>query len=298
MNRDYEHLGPSDTPLVIKRLILITALSALFCSLAEVFVHTVFALPGPQTFLSLNTPYLFQGFLFQLVTYPLTYGALGEGVTFFYMITLAIHLYVMWMMGSNIVERMGTRAFVKLYLYSTLLAGIGGAAFAFFNHTHAVLTGCTPQVLAILVAWTALNGEGRLFLMFPLSIKAKWLTLIVLLFVLIPPLSSLDFPLFAFNAFGAMTGWLFALTSWHLKSPWRLIKSAEDQLLTLLARAKLYFRKKSGSKIIDIQSFREESDEEFMDDMLEKISKFGEASLTIRERKRMQRISRQKNQPR
>ncbi|CRX39342.1 rhomboid family intramembrane serine protease [Estrella lausannensis] len=298
MNRDYQHPGPADTPLVIKRLILITALSALFSSLAEVFVNAVFALPGPQTFLALNTSYLFQGFLFQLVTYPLTYGTPGEGVTFFYMITLAIHLYVMWIMGTNIVERMGTRAFVKLYLYSTLLGGIGGAAFAYLNHTSAILTGCTPQVLAILVAWTALNGEGRLFLMFPLSIKAKWLTLIVLLFTLIPPLSALDFPLFAFNACGAMTGWLFALTSWHLKSPWRLIKSAEDNLLIFLARAKLYFRKKSGSKIIDIRSFREDTDEEFMDDMLEKISKFGEGSLTARERKRMQRISRQKNQPR
>lgn len=295
MNRNYHNLNPSESPLLIKRLILATALAALFSSLAEVFINTVFNLPGPQTFLSLNIPYLFQGFLFQLITYPLTYGTIGEGVTFFYMITLALHLYIIWVMGSNIIERMGSRAFVKLYLYSTLLAGISAASLALLLKEPSTFTGCTPQVLGILVAWTALNGEGRLFLAFPLSIKAKWLTLAALLFALLPPLSSFDFPLAAFRGAGALTGWLFALTSWHLKSPWGLIKKAEEHLLGWIARIKLFFRKKSGSKIIDIRSFKEQSDEEFMDDMLEKISRQGESSLTSRERKRMQRISRQKN---
>jgi len=282
--------NPETTPLLIKRLILITVLMALFSSLGEVFVNNAFDLPGPMTYLTLNTAMFLKGYLFQIFTYPLTYGTVGESISVFTLITLMVNLYFLWIMGSHIIERMGTKDFVKLYLFATVFAGLIGVALAYLFGYNVIFSGFVPQVLAILVAWNMLNGNGRLFILPPFSIKAKWLTLTVLLFCVIPPLSSFQLPLAGFYLAGAMAGWLFALFSWHLTSPWKSIAELENRVIIWIAKTKLFFKRKS-SKIIDIRSIPKE-DDLFMDEMLEKISQYGEGSLTPLERKRMQKISR------
>lgn len=288
-----EPFGPETTPLLIKRLILITVISSFFCSLAEVYINTVFDVPGPMTFLALNTPLFFKGYIFQLMTYPLTFGEVGQGVSFFYMITLMLNLYILWVLGSHIIERMGTRSFVKLYLFSTILAGLTGVFIAALLNTQTIFSSCIPQVLAILVAWTMLNSEGKLYLIPPFGIKAKWLTIGVLSIALLPSLFSFDLPFLGFYCAGVLAGWLFALFSWHLISPWSSLKEIENKVIVLIARVKLFFKRKKSSKIIDIRSLQEEEDA-FMDECLEKISKYGESALTPLERKRMQKVSRRK----
>lgn len=295
MRSTTEQDSPETTPLLIKRLILVTALSSFFCSLSEVFINNVFDdLPGPMTFLTLNKYLFFKGYIFQLVTYPLTYGELGGGVTFFYMITLMASLYIIWMTGTHIVEKMGTRSFAQLYLFSTLMAGITGVVLALPYSANVIFSGCIPQMLGLLVAWTMLNSEGKIYLLSPIPIGVKWLTLCILLIALVPPLTSLQLPVAGFYMAGALSGWLFALFSWHIKSPWLSMKELESQVLGLIAKIKLFFKPKKSSKIIDIRSIKEE-DDLFMDEMLEKISKEGESALTPTERKRMQKISRKKN---
>jgi hypothetical protein len=113
------------------------------------------------------------------------------------------------------------------------------------------------------------------------------------------PLSTFNWITLSFYAAAILFGYLYAVMAWELNGPfsWMRLIDRPFGALSLLLKKTGKWRLKKGKegKIIDFQTGEPlQNDEQFVDAMLEKISKQGEASLSWKERQRLQEISKRK----
>ncbi len=94
-----------------------------------------------------------------------------------------------------------------------------------------------------------------------------------------------------------LAAYIYCVTVLGLQSPFPALHSIDSALERIKEKASAtFFRADSSSeKIYDIRTGNPvDRDERFMDEMLDKISKYGERSLTWRERRRMEEISKKR----
>ena len=275
-------VGPHKTPKSIKWLITLTVLISLLSPLATYFIENYSRFAGPGAWLSLSLFGLKQGWVWQPITYFFLQNA-GIGISFSLLLGLFFKMVLLWFSGSEINSRFGSKQLIFFYLGAGLFAGTISAAALLLFSSQSVIVGSSPPVYALMTVWAMLYPDLELFFFFLIRIKAKWLILIFLLFALIVNLSyGAFFPLLADLA-GIVWGFLIGRFVWKLPNPFPLN-------LEFPSRKK---GKNGNNKIIDI-SVLQESDEAFMDRMLDKINKKGAGSLTKREKERMDKISRNK----
>jgi len=269
---------PYSTPLSLKILLL----STLIVSLLSTFLSPYLAL----SFAGLRHLYLWQ-----LVTYlfihPFPSGLLH----------LAFNLYLIWIFGASLIERMRAPLFFSLYFGSGLCAGLCSLAAMSLFHLPIPFAGSSPALFALLAAWILLNPEAHLLLFFTVPFKARNLLLILIGFNLLIDLSSANWiPLFAYIG-SLLFGYLFTVLACRTQSPFHFLSPLEKGLLRILEKIEHLGKKPyRHTKIYDIRSGEPVlNDEQFMDAMLARISLHGEESLSGDERKRMQRISEKKS---
>lgn len=287
-------LGPEFTPRVIRLLILTTCIASILCSLIDVILVNILSVKGLSSFLTLTWWGISHFFLWQPVTYLFTYGA-GSGITIYWLLGLAMYMYILWVMGSNIVERVGEKPFLRLFFTSGILAGLGAVLLVPVLHQGMVFAGPAPAVLAILVAWTMLNPTSTLLLFFILPIQARWLTAIVLGAIVLINLSSLAFVPLIFYMLGPVIAYIYCVTAWNLVSPFPVTHPYDRKLMKFGEKVYGMIPRRSSGKIFDINTGKAvDKDERFMDEMLDKISKHGKDSLTWWERRKMEKISKKR----
>lgn len=203
-------------------------------------------------------------------------------------------MYIVWIMGTDLLGRIGEAAFWRFYLLSGVLAGLAGLAAMNLTGLYGVLSGPTPAVLAVLTAWTLFNPEVELLFFFLIPVKAKWLWAALAGALILVSLSHLDWISLAFYGTALLFGYIYAVMAWQLAGPFAWTHRF-DTLCSTLGEKLQSIRLKSDSKIIDFKTGEPLLDDNrFVDAMLEKISKHGEASLTWKERQRLQSISKSK----
>jgi membrane associated rhomboid family serine protease len=224
-------------------------------------------------------------FIWQLITYIfLEPGPISLG----FFIQLAFNMYILWMFGSSLIERSHTRLFLTLYLGAALVGGLTALAFP-----HTALAGSTNAVFAVLTAWAMVNPGSQLLLFFAIPFKAEWLVLALLAFTLFIDLSTGSWMAASCLIVSVLYGYLFSLIVWRQPSPFLFLRTFERKIFRLLEKkpretyhhSKIYDIK-SGAPVLD--------DDQFMDAMLDRISRHGEDSLTPAEKKRMREISERK----
>jgi membrane associated rhomboid family serine protease len=274
-------LRPHKTPASIKWLIWITCCVTLISPILTYFFASTWQLPGPSAWLGLSLDGLKHGWLWQPLTYFFLHTA-GIGISFSLLISLFFHMFLLWFAGSEIALRFGNRQLLFFYLGGGVAAGVVAAALMYAFSSNSVLVGSTPAVYALITLWSMMFPELELFFFFFIRIKAKWLVLLFLGLSLLSDLSYGDFISFFADCVGIAWGFLIGHFVWKLKNPFPL-------------NLDLPSKKKRPGKghIIDITAFHE-SDEDFMDRMLEKIANKGENSLSPREKSRMDSISKKK----
>jgi membrane associated rhomboid family serine protease len=293
-------IGPELTPPFIKNLILTTCIFSLAVSLSDVLLYQLFGISGLEEWLSLS----WKGFSNYLVWQPFTYifvqYTAGFGITLSFLITLLFQMYLLWIIGSQVVERVGKTPFLRLYFISAVLSGIGALLLMKLTGKYTILSGPASPIFAMLIVWTMINPEAELLLFFLIPIKAKWLVVGLLSAVFLISLSSFNLVTFGFYFFGCLTGYLYALIAWGFRSPLPGFNRLEAVILAGTNKFKTTFLalpKTSSPKIFNISiSEKKLEDDKFVDTMLEKISKGGEQSLTWKERQRMKEISLKKSQ--
>ena len=295
-----QSFGPSSTPKVVQLIIGITTLTTLILALTEGLISYLTGFPGLASFLCLSYQGVTSGFLWQPLTYFFIYPTFGSGLTLSLIITLAFQMYLLWITGSALVERLGTHAFTTLYFAAGLLSGLVAIAAMGLSGTHTVIWGVTAPLLSILIVWTMLYPDTELMLLLTFPVKAAWLIFGYLVAILLIALSHLDIVTICFYLTSTVVGYLYATMRWGLQSPFPATHRVDDKLNRcgewLVHRWERV--RYSSSKIVPLHPEPEDrasDDEEFLDTMLTKISKYGEDSLSWRERHRLNRISKTKD---
>lgn len=292
--------GPSQTPVVIRSLIIITCIVSILAALTNsLFVHLAGTI-GPQDILSLSWYGFRHYFLWQPLTYLFTQSTPSSGIDLFYLISLAFNMYILWAFGSSIHERIGSRQFLALYLVSGILAGVAAWFFMPIFSQYLVISGPSSAILSVFIVWAMLYPDSNLMLFMILPIKTKWLLAGVLGAIALSCISQLDIVSLLFYFIAASCGYLYSVILLNLESPFEFMHPFERSMTNFYHR----LRRKTGSKqteeiakpkIYDFTSGEPILDDDaFIDSMLTKISKFGERSLSETERRRMQQISQRK----
>lgn len=271
-------IGPHRTPRSVAILIWTTVLISILSPIVSFAFSQYTHLAGPQEWMPLSLEGIKQGWFWQLITYCFVHST-DAGISISLLFFLCLQMFLLWFAGSEVASRFGTASFLMLYLSGTVISGLVAASLLFLFSSPTLVVGSAPAVYTLLVLWTMLYPDLELFFFFIVRIKAKWLAACFLGLSLLINLSYGHFILFAADATGILWGFLAGLIIWKLPNPYQIKLSAK--------------RKKhppKTEKIIDINVFHED-DEAFMDRMLEKIARQGEAALTKRERDRMQKIS-------
>ncbi len=210
--------------------------------------------------------------LWQFFTYMFLHGDLGH---------ILINMFVLWMFGGDLERKWGEKRFLRYYL----ITGVGAGFIYYLSAVNSAIPtiGASGAIFGVLVAFAMTFPERvvtlLVFFIFPLRIKAKHL---VMLFAGIELLSSLSYGksegiarfahlggmligylyLKAGGGYGKMPSWsnlIFQISQWRIRQ-----------------RAK---QREARWK------------EEDIDAILDKISRQGMGSLTGREKRTLQRKS-------
>lgn len=243
-------------------------------------------LPALYLWLALSWSGIEHLLLWQLVTY--IFVEKGP-ISLSFFLNLAFNVYILWTFGTHLLERSHTRLFLFLYFGATLL---GGAAALLVPNAH--LAGSANAVYAILVAWMLLNQGSQLLLFFSLPFKAQWLILGVIGATLAIYIANRYWAGAISLAVACIYSYFFTLIVWRQPGPFFFLRRAEKRIFQFLERKKKH-EAYTHSKIYDIKSGEPVlDDDQFMDAMLDRISRHGEESLKAAEKKRMKEISKRK----
>lgn len=294
--------SPANTPKTIYRLVAITSIVSILCALFNYF-FAYFGIATPQELLSLSWKGLSNWYIWQPITYLFVQAGGEYGLSFGFLFALLFNMYILWVMGGSTLDRVGDAAFLRFYFISGALIGLTTLLLMPLLGQYAILAGATPIILAILMVWTMLHPESHMLLFFIIPIQTKHLLPAILVLLLLVNISQLNFIELGFNLMGLIVGYLYATLVWGLVSPYQFTH-VTDRWLTALGEKftnlSSWFQAArplpdKKAEIIDFHTGKSVmDDDEFMDAVLDKISKHGEKSLSWSERNRMKQISKNK----
>lgn len=300
MTYSYQRWTPGgETPSIIKKLIWITCGFSIFCALFNYAFWALFEMQGPQELFSLSWWGLSHSYLWQPLTFLFVEAGGSFGISFNYLTGLFFNMYLLWMLGAYLVEVYGSTHFLIFYLSTGIFAGLAALFSGMMFGLYGPIAGPAGSVLAILVVWTMLNPSAQLFLFSLFPVKTLYLGVGIVAFMLLSALSQGQFLLFLFYFFGIMAGYLYGTLVLGLKTPFERLHPLDERLNDLGRLFSSRFFKQNKGKVVDIQTGKPKTDDDaFMDEMLSKIAKRGEESLTWGERRRMDEIAAKKNKKR
>jgi len=223
-------------------------------------------------------------------------------------------MYMLWILGTTIFDLVGKKAFLRFYFICGIGAGLLTSLMMLLLGNYSMLAGSTPAILALLTAWSMAYPETEVVLFFLIPVKAKWLASGLIGAILLTTLSQWDIGNLFLYLSAIFLGYAYAClaSGWH--SPFPLTQKIDSALASSGLKLRKYnFRPQwlkfninknqtsspsspsTSNKIVDIGTGAPPAtDDAFIDQMLAKISKHGERSLSWSERRRMQQISERK----
>jgi len=294
-------LGPTSTPSIVKWTIISTLIVSFFALISNALFSQVLGLPSPQYLFSLTTWGIHKFFLWQFISYLFVQPVTKGGISIALILHVFFDIYLLWAMGSAIVQARGIKHFLGLYFGGGLFIGVVAYASLLLVGSPAPFAGATPCIYMLLIGWVFLFPETNLSLFLLLPIRAKWLVFGLIGVNLFLDFSNGNFFYFLVTASAMIYAYLYSVLAWEMLGPFRHLHAMEKKLI--------YFKrmmKNSVHQIVDVEvqpskvyDFKTGKaiihDDEFMDACLDKISSHGKSSLTARERLRMWRISKKKS---
>lgn len=246
--------GPSLTP-VVKALILINV--GIFL---VYFLFRAFGLPILEQFFALNPQKVRSFWIWQLLTYSFIH------FEFFH---LLFNMLALWMFGSELENYWSSEVFLKLYLFGCFLGGFLTFLVDFFYPQNIVI-GASGGIYALLIAFAMVwpNREILFMLIFPL--KAKYFVIIIMLMI---AFAQGDRVAFVAHIGGALAGFLFV----------RYFSFFRNSILTSFSLSR-FLQRRRFQKYQKEMELKQNSKEK-VDELLDKIHKYGMKSLTRKERK-------------
>lgn len=286
MNFSSNNLAPGYTPKIIKTLISLFVIFNLFSAIIN---HEYV-----RYFLGLSLDGIKNYYFWQIITNLFVFG--NPTITFSFVFKLLFCIYTIWIFGTSITELKGTKQFMIIFSFASILSSFFALCFLYiFPSTH-VFFGGTILLYVISMQWLMIHSDAKILLFFALPFNAKWIILGGMGINLLSLLSEGFYLYFSTYLFSAISTYLLCLMIWKIHSPFSFLRKIEKNIFFYFHKTKKSSHKefqptkifdfKTGQPIID--------DDEFMDSMLNRISLYGEDILTKKERKRMEKISKKK----
>ncbi len=232
-----------------------------------------------RRYLALSTEGLREGFIWQLISFQFLHAGLFHVLG---------NLLGLWFLGRFIEERLGSRAFLKLYFLSGICGGalqalLGWVVPGYFGSVATF--GASAGVFGLLAAFALLEPEGAILAFFVLPIKAKyflWISAgIAAFFTLVPTPGGYAH---AAHLGGMIAG--IAYMRWDSRRPvlnWNPLQGRRRKRQLVQAAAQItrwrVQREKTAPEIPPEEFISRE-----VDPILDKISAHGIHSLTPHER--------------
>lgn len=292
---------PAQTPSIVRMIIFIVCTTTLGLAIIDQFLGYFWGLPGLTKYIALSGNGLSHLFLWQPITHLFLYPSGGMGVTFSLIIQVCFICYIFWFLGSMLVDHIGWKQFVGLFLFSGIVAGLAAVA---VSSPFTLFAGMTGPLLAILLVWAMLYPDAQLYLFFLFPVPARYLVAGLTGLFILTSLSAGDFVSLLSLVTALGCGYLYGLFVLNLHGPFQLTHTFDDWVIGLKQSIRHRKERKqeadsftnSSARIVDIVTGEAiiDDDDAFVDVMLEKVSRFGEKSLSKDERRRLNEISARK----
>ena len=291
-------IGPQFTPPVIRWLILITCVSSVSVALIGGVLQALgYGIPLHRL-LTLNSYAYSFGFIWQPLTYFFIQSA-SPGLSLFLVIQLLFYMYMVWILGTMLVDQKGAASFLRFYLSGGIVSGLCALLAMVVTGQTQVLAGSGAPVYGVLLAWAMLYPMQEVLIFFVIPAQARWIVVGLLLFLLLTDLSVFNWVGFVHSSAAFAWAYLYAVAAWGLQSPFSVTQRLDGWIGQFVAGvnekwATRHFEAPTqpGDKIWKLKNTDQKLDEDaFLDEILSKISEKGEESLTSKERRRLHSIS-------
>ncbi len=293
-------LGPTPTPKIVKWTIIATLFLSFFAIVSNALFTQVFHIPSPQYLFSLTTWGVHKFFIWQFLSYLFIQPISTEGISMALILHIFFDIYLLWSMGSAIVQARGKNHFLGLYFGGALFVGVIAYASLLFFGSPLPFAGATTSIYILLIGWAFLFPEAMIMLFLVIPVRAKWLVFGLIGVNLFLDFSNGNFLSFFVTTAAMLYGYFYSVLIWESLSPFRRLHGLEKKMIYSKRKWTHRFRRASDIKIetAKVYDFKTGEaivqDEDFMDACLDKITRKGKDSLTWRESFRMWRISRKK----
>jgi len=209
--------------------------------------------------------------VWRLVTYAFCHSPFTVWHIFF-------NMFILWLVGRRLEPRYGSREFLLFYLGAVVVSGLVYVLLELVLARPGVAIGASGAVAAAFILFAILYPYEKWLLFFVIPVEVRWLCAAYVIFDIHPVLLELGGAgaggnvAHAAHLGGYLFGYLYHAQHWHLAETFGGIR-----------RLKLPRRRPSHLKVYHPQRDSVEI-EVRMDQILQKISEKGEASLTDEER--------------
>lgn len=195
---------------------------------------------------------------------------------------IGFNMFGLWLFGIDVERLYGREKFMRLYLGLIVCTGLAWVAIQAVSGQQASIIGASGAIMGIMAVYV-LNFPNRMFLLFfAIPVPAWALGIGYFLWDVWGAVNPADNVAHAAHVAGAIFGVIFARTGWYLGA---LIPSIGTQWLKFnRPKLRVHSEREEPQSQRDVQKR--------VDEILEKISREGEASLTPDERRELEELSR------
>lgn len=211
---------------------------------------------------------------------------------------LVINMFLLFVFGRPLEQRMGGQEFLKAYLAAILVGGVVAMVSPWFLRmllpgvsVYVETIGASGGVMAVMVMFACFYPNQELLLMFVLPVKAWVLVTVLVVMDLLGAagMSGSD-TAYGVHLAGALFGFLYVRRGWSFQG---LDLTRVDEIPARLRQRS----RRAKLKLHDPEKKIREQERE-ADRILAKIHQSGESSLTAGERRTLEKYSRRKRQSR
>ncbi len=241
------------TPPIVKWTLMGTLGLTLFTLVFNALFTQVLHLPSPVYFLSLSTWGVHKFFFWQFFSYLFIQPILQAEISLGSILRLFFDLYLLWSIGTGMVQMKGTRSFAGLYYGGALFVGLLAYLALYLTGSTVPFAGATMSIYILLIAWTFMAPDAQLLLFFAFPLRAKWLV-----FGLIGMNLFLDFSNGHFFSFYVTLGALvyahfYATLAWEMLSPFRVMHPIDKKLIYVKRKLSSHFRRKTSHSLHEFE---------------------------------------------
>ncbi len=204
---------------------------------------------------------------------------------------IALNMVVLFFFGPPLESEWGGREFFKYYV----ICGLGGVGLSFVFALHSAVIGASAAIFGLMLAFAMLWPNLPIYIWGIFPIKAKWLVGALFVITLFSAFGQAGTGIAYFAHLGGfITGFLYLKSGWRTAHGMERMKSAArgaHQHLAIVPRAKRD-RREASSQTESRPPKEDVALYDAVDQVLDKISAHGMASLTPAERKLLDDVSR------